>query len=369
MAARPGPRDENAENGKSDVSETAESRTQVSSRPPGTPGPGRGAGAILRRGGAALLRQREASVLVIVIALVIYFRLNPTSGPIVFSKQNIINVSQATAPYVIIAVGEVFLLVTGEIDLSVGFVWTLAPFLMQYFTQYYGIPVFVAIVLALACGALIGWLNGIITVRLKVPSFITTLGTAFAIFGFTLTTSHAQARPVPPNAVGLGHWFGQFAWSEIIWAVALVVIFHTVLTRTRWGLHTVATGGNMLGASEAGINVARIKIGAFVLTGTLGALAGILEGFKNGTIDPSAGGFTVMFYAVAAAVIGGTAMAGGSGTVLGALLGMLVLAILQTGFNLLGISANPYQIILGAAIVIAMIANVYLTRLRRAGQT
>jgi simple sugar transport system permease protein len=169
--------------------------------------------------------------------------------------------------------------------------------------------------------------------------------------------------------VGLGHWFGQFAWSEIIWAIALVVIFHIVLTRTRWGLHTIATGGNMLGASEAGIKVGQVKIGNFVLSGTLGALAGILEAFKNSTIDPSAGGFTVMFYAVAAAVIGGTAMAGGSGTVLGAFLGMLVLALLQTGFNLLGISANPYQIILGAAIVIAMIANVYLTRLRRAGQT
>jgi simple sugar transport system permease protein len=351
------------------VSETAESRTEVPSGPPGTPGQGRGAGTFLRRGGAVFLRQREASVLVIVVALVIYFRLNPTSGPIVFSKQNIINLSQATAPYAIIAIGEVFLLVTGEIDLSVGFVWTLAPFLMQYFTQYYGMPVIVAIVLALACGAVIGWINGVITVRFKVPSFITTLGTAYAIYGFTLTTSHAQSRPVPPNAVGLGHWFGQFAWSEIIWAVALVVIFHVVLTRTRWGLHTVAVGGNMLGASEAGINVGRIKVGNFVLSGTLGALAGILEAFKNSTIDPSAGSFTVMFTAVAAAVIGGTAMAGGSGTVLGAFLGMLVLATLQTGFNLLGISANPYQIILGAAIVIAMIANVYLTRLRRAGQT
>jgi simple sugar transport system permease protein len=351
------------------VSETVESRTEVPGGSPGASGPGRGAGAILRRGGAAFLRQREASVLVIVVALLVYFRLNPTSGPILFSKQNIINISQATAPYVIIAIGEVLLLVCGEIDLSVGYIWTLAPFLMQYFTQFYGVPVFLAIVLALACGAFIGWINGIITVRFRVPSFITTLGTAFAIFGFTLTTSHAQARPIPPNAAGLGHWFGQFAWSEIIWAVALVVIFHTVLTRTRWGLHTVAVGGNMLGASEAGINVARVKIGNFVITGALGALAGILEAFKNSTIDPSAGGFTVMFSAVAAAVIGGTAMAGGSGTVAGAFLGMLVLAVLQIGFNLLGISSNPYQIILGAAIVVAMIANVYLTRLRRAGQT
>ncbi|HEX3956299.1 MAG TPA: ABC transporter permease [Trebonia sp.] len=350
------------------MSETVERGTQVPSPPPGAAGPGRGAGSLLRRGGAAFLRQREASVLVIVIALLIYFKADSTSGPILFTKQNLVNLSQSTAPYAIIAIGEVFLLVTGEIDLSVGYTWTLAPFLVQYFNQYYGVPAFLAIVLALLCGALIGWVNGFITLRFKVPSFITTLGTAFAIYGFTLTTSNAQARAVPTTAVGLGHWFGQFAWSEIIWCIALVVIFHVVLTRTRWGLHTVAVGGNLLGASESGINVARIKIGNFVLTGVLGALAGVLEGFKNSTIDPSAGGFTVMFYAVAAAVIGGTAMAGGSGTVAGAFLGMLVLAILQTGFNLLGISANPYQIILGVAIVVAMIANVYLTRLRRAGQ-
>ena len=148
-----------------------------------------------------------------------------------------------------------------------------------------------------------------------------------------------------------------------------MVILHLVLTRTRWGLHTVATGGNLLGASEAGISTARIKLGNFMITGVLGALAGILETFRVGTIDPSAGGFTPMFYAVAAAVIGGTALAGGSGTVAGAFVGMLVLAILQDGFSLLGISANPFLIILGIAIVAAMVANVYLTRLRRAGRS
>ena len=169
--------------------------------------------------------------------------------------------------------------------------------------------------------------------------------------------------------ISLGKWFGGYAWAEIIWAIALVVIFHIVLTRTRWGLHTISVGGNLIGASEAGISIAKIKIGNFMLTSTLGALAGILEAFRENTIDPSAGGYTPMFYAIAAAVIGGTALAGGSGTVAGAFLGMLVLAILQDGFNLLGLSSNPYWIILGIAILAAMVANVYLTRLRRAGRS
>jgi simple sugar transport system permease protein len=148
-----------------------------------------------------------------------------------------------------------------------------------------------------------------------------------------------------------------------------MIVFHLLLTRTRWGLHTVATGGNLLGATEAGIRSGRIKIGNFMMLSVLGGLAGIMEAFRINTIDPNiGGGFELMFVAVSAAVIGGTALAGGSGTVVGAFLGALVLAELQNGFNLIGISANPYFLIQGAAILIAMIANVRLSRLRRAGR-
>jgi simple sugar transport system permease protein len=349
------------------VSETAQRSAQPLAGPGS--GPGHGLGSILSRGGSAFLRQREASVFIVAVVLVLYFGVISSAHTSFFTKLNIVNVSQGTAPYAILAVGEVLLLVCGEIDLSVGFVWALSPFLMFFFTVYYGIPLILAIVLALVCGGIIGLINGLLVVRLKVPSFIATLGTSFVIYGFMLTTSQAQPKNLPADTIALGKWFGGYAWAEIIWAIALVVIFHIVLTRTRWGLHTISVGGNLIGASEAGISVAKIKIGNFMLTGVLGALAGVLEAFRTNTIDPSAGGYTVMFYAVAAAVIGGTALAGGSGTVAGAFLGMLVLAILQDGFNLLGLSSNPYWIILGIAILGAMVANVYLTRLRRAGRS
>jgi simple sugar transport system permease protein len=351
------------------VSDTAQRSAGTLGPADGEPGPDVGFGSRLRSGGAVFLRQREASVFSIAVLLVIYFGFISSAHSNFFSKLNIVNISQGTAPEAIIAIGEVMLLVCGEIDLSVGYAWALSPFLMYFFIDDYHIPVILAILLAVASGPIIGYINGFVTVRLKVPSFITTLGTSFAIYGFMLTISQAQQKLLPPKAVAIGHWFGTFAWSEIIWCVALVALFHVILTRTRWGLHTVAVGGNLLGASEAGIKVARVKIGNFMITSTLGALVGILEAFRNSTVDPSAGGYNVMFYAVAAAVIGGTAMAGGSGTVLGAFLGMLVLAILQDGFNLLGISSNPYWIILGVAILAAMIANSYLTRLRRAGMT
>jgi simple sugar transport system permease protein len=147
-----------------------------------------------------------------------------------------------------------------------------------------------------------------------------------------------------------------------------VLVYHIVLTRTRWGLHTISVGGNLIGATEAGIRVNRIKIGNFMMAAMLGALAGILEAFRINSIDPNIGGGTALvFTAISAAVIGGTALAGGSGTVIGALLGALILAELQNGFNLIGISANPFNIILGSAILLSMVANQYLSRLRRTG--
>jgi simple sugar transport system permease protein len=351
------------------VSEITEPRAAaVPGRPAKEPGGGR-AGWLeaLRRGGTFFIEQREASVFVVLAALVAYFWV---TAPDFGTKLNFINVTQGIgSAYAIIAVGEVLLLVCGEIDLSVGFIWALAPFLMHYFIDFYHVPSILAILLAWACGALIGLINGLIRVVLNVPSFIGTLGMSFLLYGFMLVTSNSEAVPISPPAEGIGHWFGTYAWAEIIWAVVLVAIFHVVLTRTRWGLHTIAVGGNFTGAAEAGINAGKIKIGNFMIVGWLGAIAGIMEAFRNNTIDPSAGGYTPMFYAVAAAVIGGTALAGGSGTVLGALLGMFVLAVLTDGFNLKGISADPFNIILGIAIIVAMVANVYLTRLRKAGRT
>jgi simple sugar transport system permease protein len=141
-----------------------------------------------------------------------------------------------------------------------------------------------------------------------------------------------------------------------------------VLLRTRWGLHTYATGGNPLGAREAGVSIARIKIGNFILCGVLGGFVGIIEAFRINSIDPLAGGPDIVLLCIAAAVIGGTALLGGVGTVTGAFLGALVLTILRNGFTLQGISAYTYNIILGAAILIAMILNVYVARLRGAGR-
>jgi len=348
--------------GMNDVSDTAE----VSPETIGTaPEKRNGGPSILRRAAIVFLKQREASILLIAVVLFIYFTVSTHAF---FSHGSFVNIAQYMAPYTIIGIGLVLLMVCGEIDLSVGFVWMLSPFVMRFFIDS-GIPAFLAIVITVVIlGIIIGGINGIITTVFGVPSLITTLGTGYIIFGYALTISSAQQVNIPPSSVGLGHWFGFEAWSEFIWATVLVVIFQIILTRTRWGLYTVSVGGNLLGAREAGIRVNRIKIGNFMLCSGLGALAGIIEAFKNNIIDPSAGQLNVLLIALAGVVIGGTAMAGGSGTMIGMWLGMLVLGILNDGFNLRGISSNKFLIILGAAILLAMIANTYLNRLRSAGR-
>jgi simple sugar transport system permease protein len=348
------------------VSETAELASAPAGESP--PRPAGTALRLLRTVGEALTRRREASVLMVAIGLMIYFQI---SQPVFLTHDNLVNIAQASAPSAIVAVGIVLLLVSGEIDLSVGMVFALAPFLLRYAVDFYGVPAIPAILLALVISAGIGFVNGFITVKLRVPSFVTTLGSFYVLQGVVLTTSHAYPAEIPVPLRGtIQRWLGTADWAELAWGVAIVLLFHVVLTRTRWGLHTISVGGNLLGASEAGIKVTRIKIGNFMITSTLGAFAGIMEAFRINTIDPNLGGGTgVTFTAISAAVIGGTALAGGSGTVIGAFLGAVVLAELQNGFNLIGISANPFFLVLGSAILISMIANQYLSRLRRAGRT
>jgi simple sugar transport system permease protein len=348
----------------SKVSEAVDNRTDSPSQPPGATPPRSN---FLRTAGLTFLRQREATVLVVAIALIIYFAVSSSNF---YGTSNLSTwLSQDSAYIMIIAVGEVLLLICGEIDLSVGFIYTFSPFLMHYLIDFYGFPGWLAIIVSLLMGIAVGWLNGFLTVSIGLPSFITTLGTGFVLLGLTNTTSHAEAVPIPASVMGVGKWIGSGTWSEFIWAVILVILGHILLTRTKWGLHTISAGGNLLGAQEAGIKVKRIKYGNFMITGVLGAFVGLQVAFQTNTIDPTAGGYTPMFYAVTAAVIGGTAMLGGVGTILGAALGAIVLGTLTDGFSILGVSANPLDIIFGGAILIAMIANVQLARLREAGRS
>lgn len=316
----------------------------------------------MMRSGDIILRFREASIFIAAVLLVIYFY---STNAAFLSESNIANLVQYTGATAIIAAGMVFVLVSGELDLSVGMVYALTPFVM-YFAAEAGAPMGLAALAGLAAAAVVGLLNGAITTLLKVPSFVTTLGMLFLINGFTLTIS--GGFPVQPEA---GETFtmvmGGNYWAEFAWAIAITIVLQFWLVKSRWGLHTIATGGNPIGAAEVGIRTRRIKVGNFILCSVLGGLAGILDAFRIGSIDPLAGGTEIMFAAIASAVIGGTLLAGGVGTVVGAFFGALVLGVLKNGFTLSGVSAYTFDMILGAAILITMAVNVRLIILRSQG--
>jgi simple sugar transport system permease protein len=317
-----------------------------------------------RRVAGAFVRRREASILLVAIALTVYFSVRVDAF---FGSENARVIAEFSAPLMIIAAAEVMLLICGEIDLSVGHVFAFAAWIMYFATTDHGIPIGWAVVVGLAFAGFVGLVNGIITVVVGVPSFITTLGMIFTLNGITLNIS--DGFPVEtPGGETFTRFFGGSPYSTVYWAIGVVVVMAFILTRTRWGLHTVAVGGNLIGARESGVNVRRVKVGNFVLCSMLGGLAGMLESVRITSIQPLQGGTSVMFYAVAAAVIGGTSLFGGSGTVIGAALGVLVLAILNLGFTIQGISAFTFDLVLGVSILAAMTLNVTLERLRQSGK-
>jgi simple sugar transport system permease protein len=319
----------------------------------------------------AFARRREASIFVVGLALVAYFSLRSSAF---YQGDSIKNIGVYIAPLALIAAGEVMLLVCGEIDLSIGRVFALSPITM-YLTSApepdgLGLPIWIGVIFGLLAAAAVGLVNGIVTTVFRVPSFIATLGMLFFLNGINLRALHGFQVETPGGSTFTKIFGGDSLWfnSEFWWAVAIIILLQIVLVRTRWGLHTVATGGNLIGASESGVNVRRIKIGNFMLASMLGGFAGIMDSVRITSILPLQGGPDIMFLGVAAAVIGGTSLMGGSGTIIGGFLGVCVLAILNIGFTTLGVSAFNFPLIIGLAIIVAMLLNVQIQRLKNLGR-
>lgn len=306
-----------------------------------------------------LLQGQELVIALIGVALAIFFGIYSSAFA---SVSNLSTLSTYVAPIMIIGLAEVFVLTLGEIDLSVGEVYVLSPFLVVYLTGD-GLGVIAATIVTLIICAVIGCINGWITVYLGVPSFITTLGTVFALKGIVLLSSNGiQINPAGTGAIAsvLGGW----SYSSIVWALVIAVVAHTIFRRTTFGLHITAVGGNPTASGEAGVKVGVVKIWCFVMCSVLGGFVGLLDSYRIGSLNPGTDGLVLMFYGVAAAVIGGTALTGGRGTMIGAGIGAVVLGVLQDGFNIIGINAFAYQLVLGVAILGAMILNVQLERVR-----
>jgi simple sugar transport system permease protein len=334
----------------------------------GAPGAtGRSVGGSALALGRRFLTLREGSVILITLVVAVYFTATTDAF---FTSDNFKTLLPYFAPFAILAAGEVYLMINGEIDLSIGAVYLFTPFMFHEFTEA-GLPLMPALIFALLACVAVGLFNGFFTTVIGINSFITTLGTLFALTGFTLIISNAQPVPTPGTTnVGeistFAQVFGGGTYSELIWALVIVVTLQVVLTFTRWGVYTVAVGGNRHGAAEAGINVRLVIIRNFVMCSVLAGFVGVLEAVRTTSVTPDPAGATgVLLDAIAAAVIGGTLLAGGAGTVVGALIGALFLGILRDGLTIKGVNADYLDFYLGLAIIIAMAANTYVGRVRR----
>jgi simple sugar transport system permease protein len=327
---------------------------------------GPGAAGIARR----LLTLREGSVILITIVVAGYFAVTTDAF---LSWENFKTLLPYFAPFAILAAGEVFLMINGEIDLSIGAVYLFAPFIFYEFDNA-GLPLMVALLLAMGMCVLVGLVNGLFTAVVGINSFITTLGMLLGLQGFTLIISDAQPVQTPGTDVlgeasTFSNVFGGGTYSELIWALVIVIVLQLVLSYSRWGIYTVAVGSNRIAAAEAGIRVRLVIIRNFILCAVCAGLVGVLEAVRTTSVQPDPSGANdVLFGGIAAAVIGGTLLAGGSGTVVGALIGALLLGVLNDGLIIEGVNADYLSFYLGLAIIIAMAANTYVGRVRK-GET
>jgi simple sugar transport system permease protein len=306
-------------------------------------------------------------VIVITILVFVYFAVNTEEF---LTWDNFKTLLPYFAPIAILGAGEVLLMINGEIDLSIGAVYLFTPFLFYEITQT-GLPLVPSLIIAMLAAMAVGLVNGFFTAVVGIASFITTLGMLLALEGFTLIISDAQPVTTPgTTAAGeMGTFakiFGGGTYSELIWALAIVAILQLVLVRSRWGVYSVAVGSNRIASAEAGIGVRGVIIRNFIICSLCAGIVGVMEAVRTTSVQPDpSGANAILFDGISAAVIGGTLLAGGSGTVVGALIGALFLGILQDGLIIQGVNADYLSFYQGAAILLAMAANVYVGRVRR----
>ena len=334
--------------------------------PPERPSAARNAGAVALDWAKKGLALRESSIIVVIVVSLIYFGV---SVPGYFTGSNFKNLLPYFCFLAIMAAGQVFVMTLGEIDLSVGALYLITPFIFWKLTTA-GIPLLPSVLIALVIAAGLGGVNGFFTAYVGIPSFVATLAMLFFLDGLALILSHSEQITTPGTSLTgsqstFASVFGGGTYSELIWALVIVGVLQVALSFTRWGIYTVATGGNKLGAAEAGVKTRRILMRNFMLCAATAGLAGVLEGVRTSSITPDPSGSNqFLLYSIAAVIIGGTLMTGGEGTVVGALLGALFLGILQDGLNLKSVPATYVYLWLGIAVIIAMVLYVFVRRIR-----
>ena len=298
------------------------------------------------------------TVLVLALVVLVFGLLSST----LFTQAGWEAVSKSTYEYLPLAIGETFVILTGGIDLSVGAVLgfscvvsgTVMEHMLGTSTGSLGITV-LGFVVGIAVGGLCGFLNGILITRLRLPPFIVTLATLYALGGATYIVSEEPIYQIPHQLVTFGQQslFGGWFIAPVLVALACVVVFGVFLSRFRFGLRTYAIGSNRIAAERAGINVRRHLVWVYVLAGALAGLAGMLVSANFAQTSPLFGNNDELA-AIAAVVIGGASLFGGRGNLLGTLCGTFLIAVLTVGLVLVQVTAFWQEVTICVVIVLAV---------------
>ena len=297
--------------------------------------------------------QRLLALGALVILLVFFSVVVPHFA----SANNYIDILTATAVNGVLAVGVTFVIITGGIDLSIGTTMTFASVVMGIVSATLGLPLPLGLLSALAAGALVGIINGTLIAKAKLPPFIATLGMLYVTLGAAQVISNVHPiyfEQPQPDFQAFFMSKALFGIPNIVWVMlGAAAIAWVLLNKTTFGRYTFALGSNEEATRLSGVNVDRWKISVYAVNGLFVGLAGIVIASRMNSAQPGLGvGYELD--AIAAAVIGGTSLLGGQGTVWGALLGALVMASLDNGMSLMNTESFWQPIIKGAILVLAV---------------
>jgi simple sugar transport system permease protein len=318
-----------------------------------------------------LISAPEFGPLVLVVLEIAVFT---AFSPEFLSVLNISNTLTFTVELGLIALAMTLLMTAGEFDLSVGSLFGFAPVMMWTLYNAGLTSLGVAFVVSLAVAAGIGLVNGLFVTRLKIPSFLVTLGmllvvrgtALFVTDGFPQRTWSAGGQWLAKTLVG-DFYIGPFrVYASIFWFAAAAIVLGYVLTQSKYGNWIQATGGNPTAARARGVNVDGVKLALFVLTAVMSAFAGVISSIRTSAANPNSGsGYELEV--IAMVVIGGTALTGGRGTIIGTVLGIFILRVMRNGIVMIGVPGLAYNIFIGAIILGMMALHSWLERRHQTG--
>ena len=312
--------------------------------------------------------QRLLAFAALIVIIIVFSLLSPNF----LQFDNLVGILLATTVTGVLALGVTFVIITGGIDLSIGTVMTLSAVMTAIFLTEWHLPIPLGIAAGLATGALAGLVNGTLVAKLKIPSFIATLGMLNVAKGLALVISGLKPiyfNDTPEfNHAAMGSVIGGVIPGLDIPNVVLVLfgcalVASLILTTTVLGRFTFALGSNEEAARLSGVNVVGWKIAVFTLAGIFSGIAGVLIGARLNSAQPSLGqGYELD--AIAAAVIGGTSLSGGEGSILGTVIGAFIISTLTNGLRILSVPQEWQTVVTGGIVIIA----VYLDIVRRRQQ-